>query len=39
MLEIGALIGRRKVGKHFCIAITDDALGFTCDHAAIATRA
>jgi hypothetical protein len=35
-LAVGAIIGRRKVGKHFRITITDDQLSFTRDHAAIA---
>jgi len=38
-LAVGALIGRRKVGKHFRITITDDALSFARDHVAIATEA
>jgi Transposase DDE domain len=38
-LAVGALLGRRKVAKHFRIAITDDALSFTRDHAAIAAEA
>jgi hypothetical protein len=38
-LAVGALLGRRKVAKHFRIAITDDALSFTRDHATIATEA
>jgi len=38
-LAVGKLIGRRKVGKHFDITITDDALSFTRDHAAIAKEA
>src|SRR5258708_24825876 len=38
-LAVGALLGRRKVAKHFRIAITDDSLSFTRDHAAIATEA
>jgi hypothetical protein len=38
-LAVGAVIGRRKVGKHFRITITDDALSFTRDHAAIAKEA
>jgi Transposase DDE domain len=38
-LAVGALLGRRKVAKHFRITITDDALSFTRDHAAIATEA
>jgi hypothetical protein len=36
---VGAVIGRRKVGKHFDIIITDDQLNFTRDHAAIAKEA
>src|ERR1700751_1362449 len=38
-LAVGALLGRRKVAKHFRIAITDDQLSFTRDHAAIAAEA
>jgi len=38
-LAVGALLGRRKVAKHFRLAITDAALSFTRDHAAIATEA
>jgi Transposase DDE domain len=38
-LAVGALLGRRKVAKHFRIIITDDALNFTRDHAAIAAEA
>jgi hypothetical protein len=38
-LAVGALLGRRKVGKHFRVSITDDALSFTRDHAAIAAEA
>jgi DDE family transposase len=38
-LKVGALLGRRKVAKHFRIAIADDALSFTRDHAAIAAEA
>jgi hypothetical protein len=38
-LAVGALLGRRKVAKHFRITITDGALSFTHDHAAIATEA
>jgi Transposase DDE domain len=38
-LAVGALLGRRKVAKHFRITITDDALSFTRDNAAIATEA
>jgi hypothetical protein len=33
---VGAVIGRRKVAKHFDLTITDDQLSFTRDHAAIA---
>ena len=32
---IGAVLGRRKVAKHFHIAITDHALSFSRNHAAI----
>src|SRR5215467_5585688 len=38
-LAVGALLGRRKVAKHFRITITEDQLSFTRDHAAIATEA
>jgi len=38
-LAVGALLGRRKVAKHFRIAITDTSLSFTRDHAAIAAEA
>ncbi len=38
-LAVGAVIGRRKVGKHFDLTITDDQLSFTRDHAAIAKEA
>jgi hypothetical protein len=38
-LAVGALLGRRKVAKHFRITITDDALSFTRDHAAITAEA
>jgi Transposase DDE domain len=38
-LAVGALLGRRKVAKHFRITITDDALNFTRDHAAITAEA
>ena len=38
-LAVGALIGRRKVAKHFRITITDDSLSFARDHAAIAMEA
>lgn len=36
---LGALMGRRKVAKHFQITISDDDLGFARDHAAIAAEA
>jgi hypothetical protein len=35
---VGALLNRRKVAKHFHLAITDDTLSFTRDHAAIAAE-
>ena len=38
-LAVGALIGRRKVAKHFRVTITDHALSFTRDHAAITAEA
>jgi len=38
-LAVGKLIGRRKVGKHFDITITDDSLRFTRNHNAIAKEA
>jgi Transposase DDE domain len=38
-VAVGKIIGRRKVGKHFDITITDDSLSFTRDHAAIAKEA
>jgi len=38
-LAVGKVIGRRKVGKHFDITITDNSLSFTRDHAAIAREA
>lgn len=38
-LAVGKVIGRRKVGKHFDLTITDDSLSFARDHAAIATEA
>jgi transposase len=38
-LAVGALLGRRKVAKHFRIAITDDQLSFSRDHDAIAVEA
>jgi hypothetical protein len=36
---VGALLDRRKVAKHFRITITDSALSFMHDHAAIAAEA
>jgi len=38
-LAVGALLGRRKVAKHFRITITDNSLSFTRDDAAIAAEA
>jgi Transposase DDE domain len=38
-LAVGAILGRRKVAKHFQISITDDDLGFTRDEAGIAAEA
>ncbi len=38
-VAVGAVINRRKVRKHFHITITDNALSFTRDHAAIAAEA
>jgi hypothetical protein len=38
-LAVGKLIGRRKVGKHFDITITDDSLNFRRNHDAIAKEA
>jgi len=38
-LAVGKIIGRRKVGKHFDLTITDNSLSFTRDHAAIAKEA
>ena len=38
-IAVGKVIGHRKVGKHFDITITDDALSFTRIHAAIAQEA
>jgi Transposase DDE domain len=38
-IAVGKIIGRRKVGKHFDITITDDSLSFPRDHAAIAKEA
>lgn len=36
---VGAVLGRRKVAKHFDITITDQALSFERDQASIATEA
>jgi hypothetical protein len=36
---VGAVLGRRKVAKHFRIAITDQSLSFERDHGAIAAEA
>jgi hypothetical protein len=36
---VGAVLGRRKVGKHFQITITEDDLSFARDDAAIAAEA
>jgi hypothetical protein len=36
---VGALLGRRKVGKHFHVTITESTLSFTRDDAAIAAEA
>jgi hypothetical protein len=36
---VGALLGRRKVGKHFHITITDTTLSFERNHNAIAAEA
>jgi hypothetical protein len=38
-LAVGAVIGRRKVAKHFRIAIADADLGFSRDEAQIAAEA
>jgi hypothetical protein len=38
-LAVGAVMGRRKVAKHFQIAIADDDLSFTRDNGSIATEA
>jgi hypothetical protein len=38
-LAVGAVLGRRKVGKHFQISITDDDIGFTRNHAQVAAEA
>jgi hypothetical protein len=38
-LKVGAMLGRRKMAKHFQITITDDGLSFARDEAAIAKEA
>jgi hypothetical protein len=38
-LKVGAVLGRRKVAKHFGLIITDDSLSFARDEAAIAKEA
>jgi hypothetical protein len=38
-IAVGKAIGRRKVGKHFDITITDNSLSFARNHAAIAKEA
>jgi hypothetical protein len=38
-LAVGAVMGRRKMAKHFHLAITDGQLSFTRDEAAIAAEA
>jgi hypothetical protein len=38
-LRVGAVLGRRKMAKHFALIITDDALTFARDEAAIAREA
>src|ERR1700675_2119761 len=38
-LRVGKVLGRYKVGKHFTIEITDRALGYQRDEAAIAAEA
>jgi hypothetical protein len=38
-LKVGAVLGRRKVAKHFGLIITDDRLRFARDEAAIAKEA
>lgn len=38
-LKVGAVLGRRKVAKHFGLTITDDALTFARDEVAIAAEA
>jgi len=38
-LKVGAVLGRRKVAKHFTLTITEKTLGFARDEAAIAAEA
>ena len=38
-LKVGAVLGRRKMAKHFRLTITDEALSFARDQAAIAREA
>ncbi len=38
-LKVGAVLGRRKVAKHFRLTITEETLGFVRDAAAIASEA
>jgi hypothetical protein len=38
-LRVGAVLGRRKVAKHFTLTITEDTLAFARDEAAIAAEA
>src|SRR5512134_2805676 len=38
-LKVGAVLGRRKVAKHFRLTITEETLGFPRDAAAIAREA
>jgi hypothetical protein len=38
-LRVGAVLGRRKVAKHFCLTITEEGLSFVRDAAAIAREA
>jgi hypothetical protein len=38
-LKVGAVLGRRNVGKHFRLTFSDDAFGFARDEAAIAREA
>jgi hypothetical protein len=36
---VGAILGKRKMAKHFALAITDDAFGFTRNSEAVAEEA